>query len=240
MSKLLSAVQKLQDYHRQGLLQGDVMPEDANPGFDPASEEALRYFTLPMALNFQRNSYSLWKSALATYEDTETRFVFDPDKVMQRAPDDVQKALLKYKVALQPNKHPAIWMTLCRTIEEGYKGSFLSFFKTHAYDVEKIKRILETEKKKFPYLAGPKISNYWLYVLSQYTKLPLKNLQALSIAPDTHVIQASVQLGLVPHGSSSLAVAEAWTKALANTDISPIQVHTPLWLWSRQNFQPEV
>ena len=28
-----------------------------------------------MALNYQRNSYTLWESALKTYNDEETRFV---------------------------------------------------------------------------------------------------------------------------------------------------------------------
>ncbi len=35
------------------------MPEDSNPGNFANAEERLVYFTLPMALNYQRNSYSL-------------------------------------------------------------------------------------------------------------------------------------------------------------------------------------
>lgn len=31
-----------------------------------------------MALNYQRNSYKLWESALNTYNDKETNFVFNP------------------------------------------------------------------------------------------------------------------------------------------------------------------
>lgn len=51
------------------------MPEDANPNFEKDSLENYLYFTLPMALNYQRNSYTLWESTLKTYNDEETRFV---------------------------------------------------------------------------------------------------------------------------------------------------------------------
>lgn len=81
--KIIAAVDKLFNYHKNGDLKGEVMPEDANPGLARNSEEALRYFTLPMALNYQRNSYSLWQSALKTYQDKETAFLFSPDQVVQ-------------------------------------------------------------------------------------------------------------------------------------------------------------
>ncbi len=240
MSHIIDAVTKLKKYHESGVLQGEVMPEDANPGFKDDIESALRYFTLPMALNYQRNSYSLWKAALATYNDADTSFVYDPNQVVSRPIEDLRESLLKYKVALQPNKHPEIWFKLCQTIVGDYSGSLAQFFKLYKYDVQTVKNILIDQKKKFPYLAGPKISNYWLYVLSQYTNIPLQNLHSLSVAPDTHVIQASIHLGLVPQGSTSVEVAQAWQDILAGTAFRPIDIHTPLWLWSRQGFKPEI
>ncbi len=240
MVDVLKSVEKLILYHKSGQLKGEVMPEDDNPGLPKDSEEALCYFTLPMALNYQRNSYSLWKSAHRTYNDKETSFVFDPSKVVQSSLLDLQQALLKYKVALQPNKHPQIWMTLCQTLVSEYQSSLTEFFSVHDFDIIKVLSTITEQKNKYPYLAGPKISNYWLYVLSQYTSHKFKNLQALSVAPDTHVVQASVHLGLVPPGTNNIEVAAAWQKALCNTTYNPIDIHTPLWLWSRQNFLPEV
>ncbi len=49
---------------KQGKLGGEVMPEDANPGLERKSLENYLYFTLPMALNYQRNSYTLWENTL--------------------------------------------------------------------------------------------------------------------------------------------------------------------------------
>lgn len=53
-------VQRLLAAYKAGRLGGEKMPEDENPHLDPASGENYLYFTLPMALNYQRNSYRLW------------------------------------------------------------------------------------------------------------------------------------------------------------------------------------
>lgn len=66
---------KLIDMYKKGLLGGEVMPEDANPGLSKDSKENCLYFTLPMALNYQRNSYKLWEAAKATYEDALPQYL---------------------------------------------------------------------------------------------------------------------------------------------------------------------
>ena len=56
-----------------------TMPEDSNPGFKACEEEIrLVYFTLPMSLNYQRDSYKLWESALKTYNDPSTSLLRIP------------------------------------------------------------------------------------------------------------------------------------------------------------------
>ena len=114
--EILNKVDKLIKMYKDGKLGGEVMPEDANPHFERSSLENYLYFTLPMALNYQKNSYTLWESALKTYTDEETRFVFDPKMCLQKSFEEVQHALTKYKVALQPTKQTEIWIKLCKTI----------------------------------------------------------------------------------------------------------------------------
>ncbi len=62
-------------------------------------------------------------------------------------------------------------------------------------------------RASFPYLCGPKIANYWLYVMSRYMDWPTSGRERLSVAPDRHVIAASERLGLTRPGADSLAVA---------------------------------
>lgn len=78
--------------YKAGALGGEVMPEDSNPGLQKTSAENLLFFTLPMALNYQRNSYFLWKAATTTFHDPETRFLFSPRSVIDTDVESVDRA----------------------------------------------------------------------------------------------------------------------------------------------------
>lgn len=241
--EILEKVDILYMMWKNGELGGEVMPEDANPNFEKASLENYLYFTLPMALNYQRNSYTLWQSAKKTYEDEETRFVFDPKICIKKSFEEVQYALTKYKVALQKQKQTEIWLSLCNTFVELYDGDIRNLFDLLDNDVNKIRNFIQKEnKKKFPYLSGTKICNYWLYVIYQYTDRKYKDIENLTVAPDTHVCKATHKLGLITDEEFDLSnvqeiVIGRWQVLFDNTKYNPIDIHTPLWLWSRNGFK---
>lgn len=241
--EILDKVDKLIIMYKNGELGGEVMPEDANPHFESLSLENYLYFTLPMALNYQRNSYVLWESALKTYNDVETRFVFNPKMCLEKSFEEVQYALTKYKVALQKQKQTEIWLTLCNTFVEMFDGDIRELFNKLDNDVNKIRDFIQKEnKKKFPYLSGTKICNYWMYVIYQYTDRKYKNIECLTVAPDTHVCKATYKLGIITDdefNSSNVQqiFIEKWQELLNNTKYKPIDIHTPLWLWSRNGFK---
>lgn len=240
--EILKNVDILYAMWNQGVLGGEVMPEDANPHLEKSSLENYLYFTLPMALNYQRNSYTLWESANKTYNDEETRFVFDPKECLNRSFEEVQYALTKYKVALQRQKQTEIWLTLCKTFVELFDGDIRNLFIEFDNDVDKIRDFIQNvNKKKFPYLSGTKICNYWLFVIWQYTGIQYKNIENLTVAPDTHVIKSTHRLGLINDSeleSSKVQsiVIERWNELFEGTKYKPIDIHTPLWLWSRNGF----
>lgn len=243
--EVLEKVKKLIEFHNEGILGGEVMPEDSNPKLARESEENYIYFTLPMSLNYQRNSYTLWKAALQTFNDSNTKDVFCPQKVIDMNFTELQDKLTKYKVALQKNKQTDIWLTISDTIVNKLQGDIRNLFLWNEYDVSKIKEYIKQNKKRFPYLSGPKISNYWLYVVSNYTDAELKNVQKITIAPDTHIIQSSIRLGVITEdeikrGNFREKISEKWNTILEGSGINPIDVHTPLWLWSRNGFQQDV
>ena len=75
----------------------------------------------------------------------------------------------------------------------------------------------------------------------QYTDIKFKNLEALTIAPDTHVVKATHRLGLINDRELELnnvqtIVIDRWNELLKFTPYKPIDLHTPLWLWSRNGF----
>lgn len=240
---VMDKVEKLIVMYRNGELGGEVMPEDANPHLEKSSLANYLYFTLPMALNYQRNSYTLWESALKTYNDEETTFVFDPGHCIEKPFEEVQQALTRYKVALQKNKQTENWLRLCETFVKEFDGDIRKLFDEQNNDVEKIRKFIQVERKKeFPYLSGTKICNYWLYVIYQYTDRKYRNIKKLTVAPDTHVCKATHRLGIITDdeyhsGNVQTIVIEAWNKLLKGTEYKPIDIHTPLWLWSRNGFK---
>ncbi|MBQ4283518.1 MAG: hypothetical protein IJB96_06295 [Lachnospira sp.] len=241
----MDKVYKLIEAYKSGKLGGEKMPEDENPTLEKSSIENYLYFTLPMALNYQRNSYTLWECANKTYKDADTEDVFDTKAVVNMDEQQLREKLLKYKVALQPNKQPVIWRTLCETIENDFEGDIRKLFSDNEYSVEKVKLHILRNKKQFPYLGGNKICNYWLYVMEQYTDVKFVDRENITVAPDTHVIQASERLGIISsvealQSNVQELVANRWQEILRGTDFVPIDVHTPMWLWSRGKFSVEL
>lgn len=88
--EILRKVYNLVQAHKSGFLGGEKMPEDENPHLDKASKENYMYFTLPMALNYQRNSYVLWECANRMHADETARNVFDSKAVCAMSEEDLQ------------------------------------------------------------------------------------------------------------------------------------------------------
>jgi hypothetical protein len=215
------------------------MPEDTHPKFFN-DEERLSYFTLPMSLNYQRNSYTLWEGAKQAFEDNLTKPIFSVTNVSKMTQDELRPLLIKYKVALQPNKHINTWHKIAVTISSKW-GSIEKMLESVDYDFLKLQTLIQvTSKKDFPYLSGPKIFHYWSYILGEYGGVLLKNREYIQIAPDTHVIQCSVRLGVLSEIEAAKMsrddISIRWREVLDDTGLSPIDMHSPLWFWSKNNF----
>ncbi|MGG2091695.1 hypothetical protein AB1283_03020 [Bacillus sp. S13(2024)] len=168
----LQNVNLLIQMHAEGLLGGEVMPEDALIGIVP-EDELPNVLTLGMSLNYQRNSYTLWQSIAQAYLDDNSRWIFNPHVVSNKDLEDLRHVLLHYRVALQPNRHPEIWKRVSRGIvQSSPKGDVLGLIKSVQFDILPLKNIIQkTRKSEFPYLSGPKIFNYWLYILETYAAI---------------------------------------------------------------------
>lgn len=236
----LERVKKLLACFEQGLIP-TLAQHEVNPALPLGSRENYLYFTLPVCINFQRSSPAMWASALKTYADPETQYLFFPEKLAETPIDKIRADLTKHRLALQPNKHVLIWTTIAKTLHDFYSGDPRQIIAEAGTDAGELITILQkTHKVRFPYLSGPKLSNYWPYILSRYTDVKFKNSHLISIIPDTHIIQSSIKLGLVATNATSLQVELAWKNLLAGSEIAPTTMHTVLWNWSRNKFLPEV
>lgn len=232
----------LLEAYQTGALGNCRMPEDASPVFGVGDREVrLAYFTLPMSLNYQRDSYKLWEAALKTYDDPDTRDIFSITMSATMSVDELRRKLLKHKVALQPNKHVATWRRIAETVTKNW-GTLEKLFAVCNRDFLRLRDVVRgTHKKGFPYLSGPKIFNYWSFIASTYGGVQLTNRASVDIAPDTHIIKCSVRLGVITQQEADTwpreKISERWRDLLAGSGIDPIDLHPPLWFWSRNNFE---
>src|SRR3989344_6049482 len=116
-SRQLKRVLKLHKLFQEGKIP-ILSNHEVNPGLPKDSRENYLYFTLAPCINFQRSSPAMWASALKTYEDPQTRYLFLPEEVTARPVEQVRKGLLRHKLGLQPNKHTEIWTRICKTLQE--------------------------------------------------------------------------------------------------------------------------
>ena len=239
-SDLLRKVLTLHSLYTQGLIK-TLAAHEVHPPNDPGSRENYLYFTLPPCINFQRSSPAMWRAALATWNDSKANYLFYPEKIAKKSFATIQKDLTRHKLALQKNRHTHIWITISKTLREHFKNDPREILRAGDNDAEKILFLIRNDKKSlFPYLSGPKMANYWLYILSRYTDAQIENAHCISIIPDTHVIQCSMKLGLVGEKTTPESVAQAWKKLLDGSGIDPVAMHPVLWNWSRNDFSPPV
>ncbi|MBD3280698.1 hypothetical protein GF389_04200 [Candidatus Dojkabacteria bacterium] len=142
---LITKIKILLNDYQQGKLGDTTMPEDAHPVF-PDLEAKRIYYTLPMALNYQRNSYKLWESAKATWEDSDTNDAFSLQYCSDNSPDKLRPQLVKHKLALQPNKHIDTWYRIANTIKENW-GSISKLIQENDSDYLKLLEILQRKLK---------------------------------------------------------------------------------------------
>lgn len=240
-SQIIKKLEALQEHFKSGDIPA-LHNHEVHPDVPNSSRENYLYFFNTCSLNFQRLSPATWRSALETWDDKETQFVFFPELVVTSSEEKLRSALLKHKLALQPNKHIAIWLKIAQTLNTHFDNDPRELLKKGNYDASIILEIIQTKMKKdFPYLSGPKLSNYVLFILLHYSDLKLQNTGSISIIPDTHIIKSSAKLGIVDkENENPIKVAKAWNTLLQNTSYSPIDFHSMLWNWSRNNFKPEV
>lgn len=236
---LLQRLRRLREHYLAGHFGGTV--HEVYPDVPRSSRENYLYFTLAPALNYQRSSEALWRSALATYSDPETRFVFFPENTSQ-GELAYRTALVKHGLALQPQRHTYIWFRISSALREDFESDPRILLSTASHDVVQIKRYIAANKKRYPYLSGPKLVNYWLYMLLSFTDVVLEERGSISIIPDVHVCRATVHLGLLSdvEAKQPELVAKTWQKLLAGSGLAPCDLHAPLWRWSRASFVPSL
>lgn len=240
MNAIVESCKSIIAAYENGLL-GDYPPaESIAPAFS-SDEMRLLYYTLPMSLNYRRPSHQLWEAAKTTFLDPDTHAIFDIASIDETDESKLRQLLVKHRLALQPQRHTLNWLTIGSSINEEW-GSVGGLLEAADYDFLELKELVQkTQKRSFPYLSGPKLFNFWCFILARYGNVDFHNKDHIDIAVDSHIRRGSALLGLVDSEEATSLPAEhvalRWRTALAGTGIAPTDLNVPLWYWSRDNFR---
>ena len=190
-----------------GIFGRTEMPENLLPrGVRRGSTEHQLFITLTVAIDYQRDANTLWELSRKTFEDSETRYLFEPDQLHLNTPQNIIKDMQKHGLSKKPHKDAYIWRTVGITIFKKWGGEPTKFMESCEWDciqiLERLKSDTHLYNRKlvadYPYLRGDKIGPLWLRMMRDNVGIDnLLRLDQVPIPVDIHVARASLATGLV-------------------------------------------
>ncbi len=237
-----------------GILGHTEMPEDIIPvGVERGSLEHVLFITFTVAIDYMRDADALWESAKETFEDPETKYLFNPNLIHKTPNNKFTQDLQKHKLSKRPNKDSRIWRTNAVTFYKKWEGDPRKFLEDCNWDSRVILSRLKSDTnryksknlKDFMYLGGNKIGPLWLRMLRDNVGIDkLKNLEKVPIPVDIHVARSSLTTGVV-HGKFEGKlenifndIRKAWFECVKglkinNRDMIALDVDEALWHLSK-------
>lgn len=237
-----------------GIFGRTEMPEDVIPkGIQRGSQDHLLFITFSVSIDYTREAPQLWESAKNTYEDPETRYLFNPESVYETSFNKIRLDMQKHKLSKKYNKDAQIWRTIALTFYKKWDNDPLNFIEDCDYDSLTILRRLRYDTHEyngksfndFRNLRGDKIGPLWVRMLRDNVGInKLKRLDKVPIPVDRHIAKASLTTGIVSgvyngrlEGIFEI-IREAWFESVqglkvGKRDMIALDVDEPLWHLSK-------
>lgn len=226
-----------------GHKKGD-MPELVKPnGMEKSSVQHVNYITLLIALDYMREANQLWRAGVETFEDRETKWVFD---VTSQEINDLNlliNALKKHKVSKKYEKDARIWQTIAKNIRDLFGGDMKKFLEQKCEkEAEKIYSFMKSlYKKEFPNLTGDKILPLWIRTMKDVCEVEIKNLNEIPFPVDVHIARATIFTGCLRGNNIKttipkimLDIDRIWTKVAEQIEnFNKFDLDEPLWTLSK-------
>ncbi len=230
------------------------MPEDILPtGISSGSLEHLLFITLTVAIDYQRDANALWRSSRLTFEDPETRYLYDPRALHEAGPSKVITDMQRHGLSKKPKQDAFIWRTVGVTFFKKWSGDPRKFLADGGWDAPTVLERLRSDNhiqrdravSDFPFLRGSKIGPLWLRMLRDNVGIAdLKAMDQVPIPVDIHVARASLCLGVVKGRFSGPLpdlfehIRSAWFQSVKelhvrNRAMIALDVDEPLWHLSK-------
>jgi len=202
VAKLLYNSFTTTDIHGRTGMPRDMVPSSVAKG----SLGHILFITLTISINYKRDASSLWESSIKTFDDPETKYLFDPKLLHETPLEKIVEDMHRYNLSPRPEKDADIWQRVGVTFYEKWSSDPRNFFKNSNWDssliVKRLRTDTHTEKGEtapdYPYLRSPKIRPLWLKMLRDDAGMvELRNLEAIPILVDAHVARATLATGVI-------------------------------------------
>jgi len=209
------------------------MPEYQLPrNLQPGSREHANYLTYIISIDYMTDAEKLWRNARGAYELYPERF--SPEKILA-ASDRTLQVFLRRLGARYGSYAAKTWKRISKILLDRYRGDPRNIT-TQPSMIEEIKRKLDV----FPYLRGPKLTNFYIRAMGETGLLKVKNLEELDIPVDKQVTRFTTYTGVVKFLSSKFqgcanddplrsVIQEAWREAARALEIAPWKLDEPIW-----------
>lgn len=205
-------------------------------------EDHVNVLTVAVVVDYLTDADRLWRSAVETYLDPDTAWLFDMNEAARRTVEDVYRAMSAHGFTGRfPNKNAWLILRLHRTFARRYGGSPLGLLEEYGCDA----RLIHQSRKALgdlPGLTGDKILPLWLRILKDVGGIKLKNIDKVPMPVDVHVARATLRIIRrsnrrpdVP--AEGREIAHEWfevCRSIGDPEIYPLALDEPLWLLSRE------
>jgi hypothetical protein len=225
------------------------MPEDLTPsGVVRGSLEHILFITLSVCIDYQRDANALWASSRQTYEDPETRYLFNPQMLHETPFSKIVRDMQKYKLSKKPQQDANAWHTVGVSFYKKSLGDPRNFFDNCNWDAPLILAKLKIDGHHingkrvpdYPFLRGDKIGPLWLRMLRDNVGLThIRNLDKVTIPVDIHVALGVVR-GQYKGRLDNLfeIIRQVWFESIKGLTVDgrqmiALDVDEPLWHLSK-------
>lgn len=215
-----------------GLVKKSSLLEHALPrNLKKGSKEHALFLTYVISIDYLIDSEKLWKKSRTAYELFPERFT--PQKILNIGLRSVQ-AFVKALGARFTLAAAEIWISLSQVLVEKYSGDPRNIAPQPLTIEEIRKRIME-----LPSLRGPKMSNYYIRMMSEQGLFKIKNLNELEIPVDKQLAKFTISTGILKLLSDQFTgcvhdeplkslIEEAWSEAAKTLSTAPWKLEQPI------------
>lgn len=208
-------------------------PQHEAPKRAETLEQRLRFVTFSVAIDYLRDSYRLYNTCRATFDDEETNWVFDPVAINSARFDKLTLALCKHGVAQRPTKDIDVWSTVGKRLLDLFEGQVTNMLDSVSRNGPAL--LVLVKESGFLGLSGPKIGPLWLRMMNDCCT-PIGDISYVPIPVDRHVVTASFATGALSgvYRDQSLDVLtdpiqSVWREAGQLGGFAAIHLDVPLW-----------